>query len=187
MKFNVVKTDLIHKGFILLKKIKVTLDSFSQHTITKEVEVVERKNSVGILVKETTTNSFLFTEQFRLPTTFSGGNGWILEIPAGTIDEGETEKQAIKREVLEELGYKVDSIEKIYKGHLSPGILTEQITLFYTEVTANDQIEKGGGEKGEKEDIKLVKREINKAIADWEAFDAKTTIALQWYALNKHN
>lgn len=185
MKFNIVKTDLIHKGFILLKKIKVTLDSFSQHTITKEVEVVERKNSVGILVKETTTNTFLFTEQFRLPTTFSGGNGWIFEIPAGTIDKGETSEQAVKREVLEELGYKVDSIEKVYEGYLSPGILTEQITLFYTEVTANDQIEKGGGEEGEKEDIKLVKLDVEKVVKDPYKFDAKTTIALQWYLLNK--
>ena len=187
MKFNIVKTDLIHKGFILLKKIKVTLDSFPQYTITKKVEVVECKNSVGILVKETTTNTFLFTEQFRLPTTFSGGNGWILEIPAGTIDKGETSEEAVKREVLEELGYKVDSIEKIYEGYLSPGILTEQITVFYTEVTTNDKIGRGGGAKEEQEDIKLVKREVNKAIADWEAFDAKSTIALQWYALNKHN
>lgn len=187
MKFSIVNTNLIYKGFLVLKKVKATIETYTKNEITKEVEVVERRNSVAILIKETNSNTFLFTEQFRLPTTFSGGNGWILEIPAGTIDEGETEKQAIKREVLEELGYKVDSIEKIYKGHLSPGILTEQITVFYTEVTTNDQIGRGGGAKEEQEDIKLVKREVNKAIADWEAFDAKTTIALQWYALNKLN
>lgn len=185
MKFSIVNTDLIYNGFLVFKKVKATIETYTKNEITKEVEVVERRNSVAILIKETNSNTFLFTEQFRLPTTFSGGNGWILEIPAGTIDEAETENQAIKREVLEELGYKVDSIEEIYEGYLSPGVLTEQITLFYTEVTANDQIEKGGGEKGEKEDIKLVKLDVEKVAKDLSKFDAKTTIALQWYLLNK--
>lgn len=185
MKFNIIKSNTIHEGFLLLKKIKVTLETYGNSLVTKDVEVVERGDSVGVLIKETTSNTFLFTEQFRLPATFSGGNGWILEIPAGAIDRGETSEQAVKREVLEELGYKVDSIEEIYKGYLSPGVLTEQIILFYTEVNANDQIEKGGGEKGEKEDIKLVKLDVEKVAKDLSKFDAKTTIALQWYLLNK--
>lgn len=185
MKFNIVKADTIHKGFLLLKKFKVTLETFGNSIVTKNIEVVERGNSVGVLIKETTSNSFLFTKQFRLPTTFSGNHGWILELPAGAIDEGESEQQAIKREALEELGYEVNSLEKIYNGYLSPGVLTEQITLFYTEVTAKDKIEKGGGEVGENEDIKLVKMDVEKAFEELTNFDAKTTIAIQWYLLNK--
>lgn len=185
MKFNIVKSSIVYEGFMLLKKIKVTVDTYENSVVTKDVEVIDRGNSVAVLVKEKTTNTFLFTEQFRLPTTFSGTKGWILELPAGVIDEGESEEQAAKRELLEELGYKVDNLEKIYRGHLSPGVLTEKITLFYAEVSATDKVGEGGGVYKEKEDIKLVKKDIDEAIKKCITFDAKTTIALQWYLLNK--
>ena len=70
--------------------------------------------------------------------------------------------------------------------YTSPGASTERIFLFYAEVSENDQIEKGGGNSEEDEDIQLVKiptSEIASKIPEMK--DAKTILALQWYLLHK--
>ena len=56
----------------------------------------------------------------------------LLEIPAGTRDvEGEEPAACAAREVLEETGYRVTSIEPLGRILTSPGFCDEEIELFW--------------------------------------------------------
>jgi ADP-ribose pyrophosphatase len=60
----------------------------------------------------------------------------IYEVPAGTLDEGETFYTCAGRELEEETGYRASKIEPLITICPSPGILNENIHLFKaTELT----------------------------------------------------
>lgn len=167
-------------------KAEVIYDTFKGGQVTTNRLAFERGDSVAIILIEKDTKSVLLTNQFRYPTC-KNDNGWLLEIPAGSMEESETAETCITREVMEELGYKIDKPAMIHSFYTSPGASTEQIFLFYAEVSQQDKIEKGGGKEDENEDIQLIKIPIaeiqNKII---KLKDAKTILALQWYLLNKN-
>ncbi len=54
----------------------------------------------------------------------------IWELPAGSIDPGESELAGAKRELLEETGFTAKSWKRILKFHVSPGILSETMAIF---------------------------------------------------------
>jgi ADP-ribose pyrophosphatase len=57
----------------------------------------------------------------------------LLEVPAGTIDPGETPESTAERELVEETGYRAGRIKFIRDWFVSPGFLTEKMYLFLCE------------------------------------------------------
>jgi len=57
----------------------------------------------------------------------------LLEVPAGTIDVGESPDQTAVRELVEETGYRAARIRRIREWYVSPGVMTEQMYLFLCE------------------------------------------------------
>ena len=57
----------------------------------------------------------------------------LLEVPAGTIDPGESPEQTAKRELLEETGYRAGSIRRVRDWFVSPGVMDERMFLFLCE------------------------------------------------------
>ena len=55
---------------------------------------------------------------------------FLWELPAGSIDPGETALQAARRELAEETGYRSRSWRKLVEFYPSPGFLTEKMTVF---------------------------------------------------------
>jgi len=108
-----------------------------------KAEIFNRGNSVGALVYNTETKKYIFTEQYRV-----GAEGVMVEIVAGKIDKNEKPQDAIKREIAEEIGYKVDNMTHITDLFLSPGGSNEIIALFYVEVS--EKVGEGGGIGDEK-------------------------------------
>lgn len=71
----------------------------------------EGQHHAGI-VAITTDNKVIVGRQFRV-----GPEKIMLEIPGGTVNEGEDPQLAAEREMLEETGYKVGSIQKLGVAH----------------------------------------------------------------------
>ncbi len=86
-------------------------------------EVIEHHGSVGIL--PILNDSFVLEKQYRYAI-----DKVLLEIPAGTLEDGEEPEECAKRELLEETGYYPNSLKYIGKMYLTPGYCTE-VMYFY--------------------------------------------------------
>lgn len=111
----------------------------------------------------------LLVRQFRLPA-----NGFLWEIPAGRIDEGETPLQAAQRELSEETGLSAKSWREMVSFYPSPGYVGEKMTLFLA--TGLTQ-----GEAHNMDDERIdcrwfTREEIAQKIQSAEIQDAKTII-----------
>jgi nudix-type nucleoside diphosphatase (YffH/AdpP family) len=144
--------------------------------------VFERGDSVAAVVFNRDTRRLLFTEQFRFPTV-EKGPGWLTEVPAGMVAEGEAPEQALRREIEEEIGYATAGLQHISTFYVSPGGSSERIWLYYAEVSSAGRIGTGAGLAGEHEEIRIVEVSLEEArerLATGEMPDAKTIIGLQW-------
>ncbi len=57
----------------------------------------------------------------------------LLEVPAGTIDPGETPEQTARRELAEETGFVAGRLRCLRQWYVSPGVMTEVMYLFLCE------------------------------------------------------
>ena len=116
----------------------------------------------------------LLVRQYRLPV-----RGYLWELPAGRMDEGETPLKACKRELMEETGYRARSWKKLLSFWVSPGFVAEKMNLY----VATDLI-KGDASPMEDERIEIgwfKPAEIDKWIRSGKLQDAKTIIGfLAW-------
>lgn len=187
MKFEILKEEIIFNDYFKIKKAKIKHELFDTNIIEVDRLCFERGDSVAIVIYEKDTDMLLFTNQFRYPTVKE--KGWILELVAGSIELGDITEERVKKEVEEEIGYKVNEIEFINSFFVSPGGTSERIYLYYSEVDSKNKVFKGGGMKFEKEDIQLVKiksSDVNEQMKSNKFRDAKTIIGLQWFYLNKY-
>ena len=141
---------------------------------------VERGDAAAVLVHRMDTDELILVRQFRYPTC-RHGLPELLEIVAGEIDNGETPDKTAKREVEEEIGYRVDMLVPIAKFFGSPGGMSELVHVYYAPVEAKDQQGQGGGLEGE--DVKVVNLPVNEALKMLEtpqAMDGKLLVALYW-------
>lgn len=148
---------------------EISLKSRSGKDIKREVLV--RKDAVASVVYDTKKDKFIFVKQWR-----PGSNSEILEIVAGTLDvPGEDPREAMIREIDEEIGYKTDDIKLIDECYMSPGGTTEIISIYYSEVS--EKIHEGGGL--EDEDIDIVEMDLDEVLST-RFKDAKTIIGINY-------
>lgn len=185
MKYSIDDEKIVFDDHFKMLQAKVSYDTFRGGQIKTRRLAFERGDSVAIILFEVETQSILLTNQFRYPSC-KHNKGWLIEIPAGSIDENEEPSECIVREIMEELGYEIGNPTHIDTFYTSPGSSTERMFLFYKEVSEKDKTNAGGGNPGENEDIQLVKipiSELSERISEFS--DAKTIVGLQWFLLNK--
>src|SRR5580658_8353983 len=95
----------VFDGFFKIEEAELEYELFDG-TMTPSLKrlVFERGDSVAALVYHREENRFL--RQFRFPT-YEKGQGWLTEVVAGMQEHGEPAEDALKREILEEIGYEV--------------------------------------------------------------------------------
>lgn len=188
MNYSIKNEKVVFNDHYKILKAQTTYETFKGNNITTDRLAFHRGDSVAIVLYEKDTDSILLTNQFRYPTT-QHNEGWILEIPAGSLEENEKASNCVQREVLEELGYQIKNSQLIFEFYTSPGGSTERLSLFYAEVSSEDKIEAGGGVTSEDEDIQLVKMPISEVehYLSEKIIDAKSIIGLQWFLFQKMN
>ena len=133
-------------------------------------ETVHHPGSCAILPL-LSTHRLVLLRQFR-PSV--GKTLW--EIPAGTIEAGESALRCARREVQEETGYSAGRLRRIAVFYPSPGFCTEKIYLFLAEdlKPLSQRLE-------EDERIQVCPLSFRKAfqlLRQGKIVDAKTLIAL---------
>lgn len=148
---------------------------------------LDRGDSVAALIHDVQNDVLIMIEQFRYPT-YENGPGWLTELAAGMVDADDTPSETMKREIWEEVGYRVSTLQHIGTYYMSPGGSSERIFMYYTAVDQADRGSDGGGKLSEGEDVLVKKVPVAQALEDLNQgriLDAKTAIALQWLALNR--
>jgi len=134
-------------------------------------EFLTNKDGVSAIVYNSKLDKYIFVSQWR-PSL----NGYMTEVVAGSIEIGETPEQAIKKEVIEEVGYKCDNIKFLTKCYVSPGVISEFIYIYYVEVS--EQISSGGGLDSEDEEIDIIYM-TKEEMLNYEFLDAKTQLGIK--------
>jgi ADP-ribose pyrophosphatase len=142
---------------------------------------VERGSAVGLIVLDEDLDRLIFVRQFRYPTV-SRDMPFLLECAAGMIDKGETPEEAARRELLEELGYRVGELVLLDEFFSSPGGSSEHMTMYFARVSQADVVHDGGGVEHEDEDVERVeftRAEVESMLLNRGFSDAKTLAGVQ--------
>ncbi len=184
---------------VLIKKQRRILDDFFkvdravlQHekfdgTMSEDMVRLNlvRGEASAALLYNPKKDTIILVKQFRYPVyTRENNNAWTLEIVAGMIENNDSPKATIQREILEETGYETENPEAVSSFYTSPGGSDEIIYLFYAEVNESHKIARGGGATDEDENIEVVEMPRQQAfelLENGKIFDAKTIIALLWF------
>lgn len=176
------------EGFLKLDRYSVSYDSYAGERLGPyEREVLERGDSVGVLIHDRRADTIVCVEQFRLPAFLRERNaGWIQETVAGVVGENERAEDAARRETLEETGISIETLHRIGTFYPSVGGSTERVTLFVAEADLSDFSKNAtAGIKDEGEDIRVVLttgRELVTKALNGEIRDAKLMICATWLA-----
>ena len=111
-------------------------------------DFIARKNEqkiITIICHSSKSNRILVIKEFRIPI-----NKYVIEFPAGLIEEGETIEQAAIRELKEETGYK-GKILRVSPFLTKSAYLTSELSAF-VEMEANED-EIGATQLEEEEEI----------------------------------
>ncbi|PST21080.1 ADP-ribose pyrophosphatase [Rhizobium sp. JAB6] len=149
-------------------------------------EVYHRTPAACILLYDPRHETVVLVRQHRLPAQLVGEPAWMIEVPAGLLD-GDHPEAAIRREAMEETGFRVRDVRFLFKAMTSPGSSTEVIHFFAAVIDTTDRVADGGGLAEEHEDIEVLEVRLSDAIVMIEKGDirdAKTIMLLQWGALN---
>ncbi len=153
---------------------------------TMSRETYDRGDGCTLLPYNLAARTVLLTRQFRYPTYVTGYDDLLVETAAGLLDDAAPEDR-IRAEVEEEVGYRLTDVRKVFQAFMSPGSVTETLHFFVAEYDASMKVSEGGGLESEGEEIEVLERTIDAAlamIAGGEIRDAKTIMLLQYAALN---
>ena len=147
-------------------------------------ETYDRGDGAAVLLIDPADKSVVLIRQFRYPAFYRGEQPFLLEVCAGKLDRDDPETCA-RKEAVEETGYSVGRLEKAYDCFMSPGSVTERLTLYVGVIDGAPQ-GTGGGLEDEGEDIEVVRLPFAAAlnmVETGEIADAKTILLLQHVAL----
>ncbi len=119
--FRLLKSEVLFRGRAFAIRRDVLLTPDGRET---RFEIVEHHGSVILLPLDEAGN-LLFVRQYR-----HAAGEVLLELPAGSLDEGESPEACAARELREETGYAAKKLEKVGEFFLAPGYSTEKMSVF---------------------------------------------------------
>jgi len=148
----------------------VTVDTVREGDKTYLREVVHHPGS-AVILPAFDDGTIALVRQYRHPAV-----RYLLELPAGTLNDKERPEEGAARELEEELGMVAGKMEKLCEFFVSPGFCEEKMWIYLaTDLRETAQ------RLEEDEMIEVVRLPIERAlqmITDGEIEDAKTIIGL---------
>lgn len=183
MSFNVtvIKDKILSDNYFVLRNITYDLTRKNGEVIRHKREVYDRGNGATILLYNPEKKSVVMIRQFRVATWVNGNkDGRLIETCAGLLDDDEPEA-CVRKEAIEETGYQVGEVRKLFELYMSPGGVTEIVHFFIARYDDSSRASKGGGV--EDEDIEVLELPFATALAmvkNGEIRDGKSVILLQY-------
>ncbi len=153
------------------KVINIMLDDIELPDGRKSFREVIRHPGGVVAVAMKDENTILMVKQYRYAIQKVS-----LELPAGKLEKGEDVHEAIKRELLEETGYRAKNWKDLGYINTTPGICDEKLYLFLATDLYYDAPCPDDGEIIEAYEYKL--DDIFEMIKNGEINDSKTICAL---------
>ena len=187
-RFKNIQKEVLSDNWATLHKVTFDYQNSNGTWESHVREVYDRGNGAAVLLYNDEKDTVILTRQLRIPTYFNDNeDGMLIEVCAGLLDNHDPET-AIKKEIKEETGYRLERVEKVLELYMSPGSVTETIHLFIASYTPIEKVSAGGGAPDESEDIEVLEYTFTQAyhmIQTGEIKDAKTVILLQHLMLQK--
>jgi ADP-ribose pyrophosphatase len=137
-------------------------------------EIIEHRGAAAILAFDE-YGKVILVKQHRF------GHGYILEIPAGTLERGERPERCAFREIQEETGYKANKLTHLLTYYPSVGYNKEAIHCF----VAKGLKKISGQTLDEDEILSVVKMDLKRLVGmikSGKIIDSKTICAVLTYA-----
>jgi ADP-ribose pyrophosphatase len=162
-----IASEVRYKGHILNLRLD-TVCLPNGRTATREI--VEHRGAVGIVPLDRQGNVIL-VRQFRKAIERS-----ILEIPAGTREQGEDIEKCLHRELSEETGYTAGRIERLAGYYSAVGFCNEFIEIYLATDLSSGEADPDEDEFVDIVSIPLI--EALRMLESGEIVDAKTFVGL---------
>jgi ADP-ribose pyrophosphatase len=187
--YEIKKKDILFQGnFLRLARYTIKHRLFNGNwSNTFDCEVLERKSAVAILPYDPQLDRVILIEQFRPGALADPNSPWLIEIPAGIIEENEPPEKVAYREIQEEAGCEALILQPIFEFFVSPGAANEYLYLYCAKVDARTS-EGIHGLVAENEDIRVINLSTEEAFAELYTGRIKTVpalIALLWLQTHK--
>jgi ADP-ribose pyrophosphatase len=167
MLFKLLKSEIVYPGRAFTIR-RDTLRLPDGHET--RFDIVEHVGSVIILPVDEQGN-LLFVRQYRHAAGLD-----LLELPAGTLDEGEAPEACARREVREETGMAAGHLVHLGGFYLAPGYSTEYMHVYLATELRPDPLE---ADEDEFLSVESIPVDTALASARWgEIADAKTLAAI---------
>jgi ADP-ribose pyrophosphatase len=149
------------------KLIDVTVERWGEH----EREIVEHPGAVAIVAVDGDGTVALVRQRREAARKL------LLELPAGTLEEGEPPLDSARRELEEETGLRGGTWRELAAFYTTPGFCRERMHLF-----AADGVEQGDASPEDDEELEVVRWRVDEIPARLgEIEDAKTLAGLLLY------
>ncbi len=135
-------------------------------------DVVRHSKSV-VLVPIPEPGRIILIRQYRYAI-----NMWMWELPAGSVDEGETPEQAAARECHEEIGLRPSTVVRLAALYPTPGYCDEEMLIYRV---SGLEVQQEAAEVDEDESIEAKEFDLRDArdmVRRGEIVDMKTIVAL---------
>ena len=158
------------------KYVRLDVYNLTIKGIKARREIVEHPGAAAILAFDE-KGKIILVRQHRFP------RGYILEIPAGTLEKGESPKHCALREIQEETGYKAKGMAHLITYYPSIGYNTEAVHCFVASGLKRVKMKLDTDEFITVKKMELPK--LIKLIKSGKIIDSKTICAVMVYAAKK--
>lgn len=181
LNITVIKDKILSDNYFVLRNITYDLTQRNGEVVQHKREVYDRGNGATVLLYNRQKQSVVLVRQFRVATWVNGNlDGMLIETCAGLLDDDEPEA-CIRKEAIEETGYQVSNVRKVFQLYMSPGGVTEIVHFFIAEYDERLRQNNGGGVEDEDIDVlELPFAQAIEMIRSGEICDGKTVILLQY-------
>lgn len=149
------------------KQIELVVERWGEN----DREIVKHPGATAIVAVDG-DGAVTLVRQLREPA-----RGQLLELPAGTLEDGEEPLATARRELAEETGLRGGTWRQLASFYSTPGFCDERVTVFLAE-----DVEEGEAGSEDDEEIELVRWRADEIAGRLgELRDAKTLVGLLLY------